>query len=189
MKVGITSVTSPNLHRQTNIHRYEEATLTWRCLHLSSHTLFAVDWWILKPPLGRPPAQLPPSWQTEWRRSGFVGGKGTVVVSMAAGFVTHAGGEAAHTLWTTPWSTGLWKADFYAHQVQASVAISGQRSRIKFPQLGYLCCCCVTPSLCSPNTSTGRCRCETNSQTCQNQFNFFIMIVFQSVFKVEEERL
>lgn len=75
MMPGITSVTSPNIHRQTNIHRYEEATLTWWCLHLSSHTLFAVYWWILKPRLGRPPAQLPPSLQTEWRRSGFVGGK------------------------------------------------------------------------------------------------------------------
>lgn len=44
---------------------------------------------------------------------------------MVAGFLADAGGDAAHTLQTTLWSRATqWKANFYTHQVQASVAVS-----------------------------------------------------------------
>lgn len=54
---------------------------------------------------------------------------------MEAGFLPYAGGDAAHTFN----HSSLFEANVYAHQVQASVAYSGQRSRIPaFPRLSDL---------------------------------------------------
>lgn len=72
------------------------------------------------------------------RRSGSVGGAGTALVSMVASLITHAGGEATHTLnHSVEFAEGLRKADFYAHQVWASAAVCGQRSSIKFPLFSF----------------------------------------------------
>ena len=138
-----------------------------------SHIICSTQMNIKKPWLGSLPAPLTPSLQTERRRSGFVRGGERYFGGFHGSWLPHTLQEAMQPTHCKPplYSTATqWKASFYAHQVQASVAVSGQRSRmLKFLQLGFLCCWnnngCFAAFMC-----TGDCTCENTFPKMSNWF-------------------